>query len=206
MVSRLPGTWGAQEDQYMGETAQEEKLGSLEQVDFTVEEGIINKLLSRLSTSQADIPLQHEVAEDLLRQMEEERSIIAHTPTLCPAGGLLTSLYGWRDSPFTGDREFHKGVDIASRSSSPVYAPADGIVSSYSRCGALGNVLEIDHGYGMVTRYGHLCKPGVKVGQHVKKGDKIAYMGDSGWSTGSHLHYEIIIHGINVNPQRYMLK
>lgn len=183
--------------------------------DYNEQEGAASVLAEKMLNGEIrehiealgnDIAIEQEVARELLAGIERQRSIIAHTPCVRPVIGWLTSHYGWRDSPFTGDREFHYGIDIASMGNAPVYAPADGIVASYSKSGSYGNVMVIDHGYGIVTRYGHLHEPAVRIGTPVRKGDTIAYVGNSGQSTGSHLHYEIIVNGGHVNPQRYMLK
>lgn len=142
----------------------------------------------------------------LFEQIRQQHLIIRRTPTLPPAHGPLSSPYGWRRSPFTGRREFHRGVDIASPKATPVRAAADGVVSFYGRAGSSGNVMEIDHGGSVLTRYCHLHKPAVHEGRRVRKGERIAYLGNSGRSTKAHLHYEITVRGVNVNPQRYMLK
>jgi len=167
---------------------------------------LTKKLHSNIKQLGDDIGIEKQVSRELLEELERQRSIVAHTPSIWPTRGWLTSRFGWRSSPFTGKREFHKGVDIASRKNTPIYAPADGIVTSYCRNGGYGNFLVINHGYGIVTRYGHLAKSAVEAGQMVKRGDNIAYIGNTGRSTGSHLHYEVMVNGIHVNPKRYMLK
>ncbi|HHO75781.1 MAG TPA: M23 family metallopeptidase [Deltaproteobacteria bacterium] len=154
-----------------------------------------------------DISIEKEVSTELLAQIERQRSLMAHTPSSWPTRGWITSSFGWRESPFTGKKEFHKGIDIASRKGTPIYVPADGIITSYRNNGAYGNLLVINHGYGIVTRYAHLMESNeIEVGKRVRKGDKVAHIGNTGRSTGSHLHYEVLINGIHVNPQRYMLK
>ena len=130
---------------------------------------------------------------------------MASTPAIRPCKGWKTSNFGYRISPFTGRREFHKGFDIANRKGTPIVATADGVISFSSQKGLLGNALYIDHGHGMVTRYGHLDKILVKRGKSVKRGDKIATMGNTGRSTGPHVHYEIHMNGIPVNPEQYIL-
>ena len=100
----------------------------------------------------------------------------------------------------------HEGLDIAARMSSEVIAPADGIVIRGGRSFGLGVLLEIDHGYGVVTRYGHNSKNLVKVGDHVKRGQVISYVGNTGRSTGPHVHYEVLLNGIPVNPMRYIFE
>jgi hypothetical protein len=175
--------------------------------DVGMGEGFMYTLRSRLLSSlDSEDLVSNEAARDLLDEIERERSIMARTPSRIPASGVCTSLFGWRDSPITGEREFHKGIDIASADKSPVYAPADGAVCFYGRYGDYGNTMEIDHGSGIRTLYGHLRESAVKTGQQVKRGEKIAYTGDSGRTTGTHLHYEVIVGGVSVDPQRYMLK
>ncbi len=167
---------------------------------------ISRELDSHIEKLGEDIAVEQEVARELVSEIQKQSFLIAHTPTLCPAYGFLTSRFGWRESPFSDDTEFHRGIDIASMEATPVYAPADGIVTSYYRSESYGNVMEIDHGNGIVTKYGHLHDSSIGVGKHVKKGDKIASLGNSGRATGSHLHYEILVNGVHVNPRRYMLK
>ncbi|RJQ65918.1 MAG: M23 family metallopeptidase [Desulfobacteraceae bacterium] len=148
---------------------------------------------------------QHHVFSDLLAQLEEKRSVMACTPSIWPAEGLVTSSFDYRKSPFTGKREFHKGIDVANRDGTPIAATADGIVSYVGHNGSLGQLLVIDHGYGIITRYAHLQKILKKRGERVQKGDAIALMGNTGRSTGPHLHYEVRVNGLPVNPQKYIL-
>ncbi len=178
---------------------------------LSMNEPISEKMLARALHSHIkdlddNVKIEEEISKRLLADLERRRSIMAHTPSIWPLRGWLTSPFGWRISPFTGKKEFHEGVDIAARYGSPIYAPADGIVTFYGRNGGYGNFLIINHGFGIVTRYGHLKGACVKVGQIVHRGQKIAYEGDTGRSTGPHLHYEVLVNGIHVNPKRYMLK
>lgn len=143
--------------------------------------------------------------EDLLGSLEAKRSMLASTPAIRPAKGWITSSFGYRESPFTGKREFHEGFDIANRHGTPVLAPADGIVSYVGRRGLLGNAVLIDHGHGIITKYGHLAEYLVKTGQKVKRGHQIAKMGNTGRSTGPHLHYVVYVNGRPVNPEKYIL-
>lgn len=170
------------------------------------EKMIAGEISDHISRLGIEITVEQQVAQGLLAGLEHQRTIASHTPCICPIQGWLTSYYGWRDSPFSGEREFHSGIDIASLENAPVFAPADGTVVAYYKSGGYGNVMVINHGFGIKTRYSHLSKPAVTIGKAVKKGKKIAYVGNSGQSTGSHLHYEIIVNGSHVNPQRYMLK
>jgi murein DD-endopeptidase MepM/ murein hydrolase activator NlpD len=143
--------------------------------------------------------------ESLLKRLQEQQNLLASTPALRPCPGWTTSRFGYRISPFTGRREFHKGYDIANRKGTPVVATANGVVAFSGPKGLLGKTVVVDHGYGMVTRYGHLDKLVVKRGASVKRGDTIGLMGSTGRSTGSHVHYEVHLNGIPVNPKKYML-
>jgi murein DD-endopeptidase MepM/ murein hydrolase activator NlpD len=141
----------------------------------------------------------------LLHSLEDQRNVLACTPAIRPTTGWVTSRFGYRESPFTGLREFHKGLDIANRQGTQIRAPADGVVAYASRKGLLGNVVIIDHGHGFVTRFGHLYKPMKKRGDTVRRGEVIAEMGNTGRSTGPHLHYEVLLNGVPVNPEKYIL-
>jgi biotin carboxyl carrier protein len=135
---------------------------------------------------------------------DERNSIMASTPSIWPVRGFITSNFGYRKSPVTGDRRFHEGLDIANRSGTQVVAPADGTVIYAGYQGGYGRTVKVQHGYGYVTLYGHLSKYAVNKGQRVKKGDVIGYVGNSGRSTGPHLHYEVRVNGVPTNPKKYM--
>ncbi|MDA8139669.1 MAG: M23 family metallopeptidase [Desulfobacteraceae bacterium] len=141
----------------------------------------------------------------LLGKLEEQKNLLAHTPAIRPAQGYTTSSFSMRQSPFTGKQEFHKGLDIANQPGTPIIATADGVISSIGDNGPLGELIVIDHGYGLVTRYGHIEKALKKSGERVKRGEVIALMGNSGRSTGPHVHYEVRLHGVPVNPEKYIL-
>lgn len=143
--------------------------------------------------------------ESLLKHLEDQRNFLACTPAIKPTDGWITSRFGHRSSPFTDMLEFHKGLDIATRKGTPIVATANGVVSYVGRKGHLGRIIVIDHGYGMVTRYCHIEKALVKRGKTVKRGQKIAIVGSSGRTTGPHVHYEVLLNGIPVNPQKYIL-
>ncbi len=143
--------------------------------------------------------------ESLFNNLEEQRNLLAATPAIRPTDGWISSTFGYRTSPFTGLREFHKGLDIATREGTPILATADGVVTFAGTKGLMGKLIVIDHGHGMVTRYAHIHKMLKKGGDAVKKGDTIALVGNTGRSTGSHLHYEVHLNGIPVNPAKYIL-
>ena len=144
-------------------------------------------------------------SEFLYHALQGKKKQLACTPSIWPVRGWVTSRFGYRTDPFTGLRRFHRGIDIANRRGTPVIAPADGLVARIYRDATLGLVLVINHGYGIITRYGHLHKVLVRVGQRVKRGQRIALLGNSGRSTGPHLHYEVRLNGVPVNPFRYIL-
>ena len=148
---------------------------------------------------------QHEGFESLFNFLQDQRTLLSSTPAIRPVKGWTTSGFGNRKSPFTGLPEFHKGLDIATRMATPVIATADGIISFTGTKGLLGRVAVIDHGHGIVTRYGHLNKIFKKRGEAVKRGDIIARVGISGRTTGPHVHYEVLLNGIPVNPIKYIL-
>lgn len=118
--------------------------------------------------------------------------------------GYLTSGYGMRSHPILGRRSSHKGIDLAAPTGTPVYATADGAISRADRSRTYGLVIYIDHGADLETRYAHLSKLLVADGQMVRKGDLIGYVGSTGQSTGPHLHYEVRVDGLAVNPIPYM--
>ncbi len=143
--------------------------------------------------------------DHLIKELEKKKNLLASTPSIKPVDGWITSGFGYRDSPFTGERVFHSGLDISNKPGTEIIATADGKISYAARKALLGNLINIDHGYGRVTRYGHLEKILVKPGQRVKRGDIIGLMGNTGQSTGPHLHYEVRINGAPIDPLKYIL-
>ncbi|PIE34345.1 peptidase M23 [candidate division KSB3 bacterium] len=168
------------------------------------EETVRQKLLAvdHLKTSAMT---QEELAQRMMEYFQDQQTVLASTPSIWPVKGWITSGFGMRKSPFTGKRSMHSGLDIATKSGTPISAPADGIVSYSGKKGAYGNVLVIDHGNGYVTFYGHCKKLYKKVGERIKRGDLIAEVGNTGRSTGSHLHYEVRVNGVATNPSKYIL-
>ena len=132
--------------------------------------------------------------------VERREALAAATPSIWPTHGWLTGTFGGRSDPFTGEPGFHQGLDISTEKGQPVYATADGTVESSSYTGDYGNLIILRHGFGLVTRYGHLSSFGVKPDQTVKRGDIIGYVGSTGRSTGAHLHYEILANDRHINP------
>jgi len=182
-----------------GDDMREAMLGSDSMLRITT------AIRSDLGELRENSILQEKSFQELSEAVRSRRSLWASTPSVWPTDGWVSSPFGKRISPFTGRLQRHKGVDIAARPGTPVIAPAAGVVS-YSRFnGGFGKFVKLNHGYGYVTRYGHLSKFAVKVGQKVKRGDIIGYVGNTGLSTGPHLHYEIFVNSIPVNPMKYIL-
>lgn len=132
--------------------------------------------------------------------VERREALAAATPSIWPAVGWLTAGFGSRSDPFTGDPAYHGGLDISADKGRPVYATAKGTVESAGWSGNYGNLVVLNHGYGLKTRYGHLAGFRVKAGDTVERGDVIAYVGATGRATGAHLHYEVLANGQLINP------
>lgn len=168
-----------------------------------------NSLMREMHEQARELSLasvsQEKVFESLINDLKRKRNLLSSTPSIWPTKGWLSSGFGYRISPFTGLREFHKGLDISSREGTKVIATADGVVTFAGRNGLYGNMIKIDHGHGMMTRYGHLEKMLKKRGDAVKRGDVIGLMGNTGRSTGPHVHYEVFLNGLPVNPKKYIL-
>lgn len=149
--------------------------------------------------------LQRESFEELENSLSRRREMLAHLPSIQPAPGWITSDFGMRWDPFTGQIKMHEGLDIAAPEGTLIVAPADGDVKYAGYRGNFGMCLEIDHGYGLITRYGHCLLLKVSLGQHVLRGQPVALVGQTGRATGPHLHYEIATNGTIVDPQSYIM-
>ncbi|MBP2652212.1 MAG: envC 2 [Firmicutes bacterium] len=130
---------------------------------------------------------------------------LANTPSIWPTSGAVTSGFGWRTSPWDGSSELHPGIDIANSLGTPVVATADGEVVRSGWGGGYGNIVQINHGNGIETIYGHNSQVLVAVGNTVKKGQIISYIGSTGMSTGPHVHYEVRVNGTAIDPIKYLV-
>jgi murein DD-endopeptidase MepM/ murein hydrolase activator NlpD len=153
---------------------------------------LLEGLESRLHLVRADVDRRNQLA--------------AATPSIWPAQGWLSSSVGNRRDPFTGQRDFHPGLDISADRGAEIYATADGVVTHAASAGAYGNLVIVDHGFGLDTRYGHLAAFKVKPGDAVKRGTLLGYVGSTGRATGSHLHYEVRVNGRLLNPLQLLLQ
>lgn len=169
------------------------------------EKGLVQQMRTDIERLKSEATSQEESLSELEKLLQTKKEVLVHTPSIWPVQGWVTSGFGFRTNPFTGLTQMHEGIDISNRVGFPITAPADGIISDVGSDWAYGRILVISHGFGMITRYSHLNNVLVRVGQKVKRGDKIAEVGTSGKTTGPHLHYEVRLNGIPVNPIRYIL-
>ncbi len=167
----------------------------------------INSLEANLATLGREVTLQLNSYEQIYSKLSQDVVRLRCTPAIDPVNnrGYLTSSFGVRSDPFNGKRRMHHGQDFGVLTGTPVYATADGVVKSRNSHTGYGHTVILNHGYGTRTIYAHLSRFVVKQGEKVKRGDLIAYSGNSGRSTGPHLHYEVRVNNIPVNPRHYFL-
>lgn len=164
-------------------------------------ENLSNQLDNLLARSR----LQQESFNNIVAFLDEKKYLREHTPSIIPVQGWFMSGFGYRIDPFTGQVKMHEGLDIAAPPGTPIIAPADGTVKFAGERRGFGLTLELNHGYGYITLYGHCQRLNVDEGDKVERGDVIAYVGSTGRSTGPHLHYEVRISQEPVNPVHYIL-
>lgn len=179
-------------------------------LDYSLEPDVKHNNLIREMHEQIELTniaaiKQAQDFEELLKELQKKKNILASTPSIKPVNGWISSKFGYRRSPFTGLKEFHSGLDISNKKGTKLIATANGKVSYVGKKLLIGNLVTIDHGHGIVTKFGHMDKIFVKFGQKVKRGDVIGLMGNTGRSTGPHVHYEVRINGTPVNPAKYIL-
>lgn len=164
---------------------------------------LLNKDLERLEKLAR---YQEESFNNLKTHLGDKKDLIQRTPFRWPVRGFLSSTFGLRTDPFTGNQLMHTAIDIVAPKGTPIKAPADGIVTFSGEDPSLGNMLVVDHGYGVITRYGHNNAVLMREGQRVRRGDTIATVGSTGRSTGPHLHYEIRIKDVAINPLKMIIE
>lgn len=162
-------------------------------------------LAIRIDRAVKQSHLREQSVIDLWENLSERQSLLNSTPSIRPTRGWLTSKFGYRISPFSGKATMHNGIDFASAPGTPVYATADGVVTYAAFDETYGKLVTIDHGYGIMTRFGHNSQIYVQVGQHVNRWDVIAAVGSTGRSTGPHCHYEVRLNNIPIDPINYIL-
>ncbi len=163
-------------------------------------------LPGRLASLESEAARQEASLRELQEYFDDQKSLLASTPSIWPTRGWVTSDFGVRLDPYSADRSMHQGLDIATPHGQPVVTPSDGTVVFNGTEGGYGKVLVVDHGYGVKTRYGHLAEVHVRLGERVVRGQKVAAVGNTGRSTGPHLHYEVRVNGIPENPRKFVLE
>jgi len=181
-------------------------LGAVATPDGRLDPAALARVQERARHLAGQVPTRKLSLEDLLEGLEGQSQRLAATPSIWPTNGYVTSHYGNRISPFTGRTQFHAGLDIAADFGTTVVAPARGRVVHSETNGALGRMVELDHGYGLRTHYGHLMKALVRQGQTVERGMPIGEVGSTGRSTGPHLHYGVEVNGRTVDPTNYIFE
>lgn len=202
-------------------TEYEEQISSdyvleTENLNFQKEWSGMTRQSLNMANSYAEFDYKYGIVVDFLKEIEtrineldqhllNKESFLRSTPTLTPTAGHLTSKYGPRLSPYAGRIKMHEGIDFGAPIGTPIVAPADGIITFSGAKPGFGNFIQIDHGYGVETIYGHAATLAVRKGQKVIRGDKIATVGNTGYSTGPHVHYEVRVNGTPVDPLYYTL-
>lgn len=164
--------------------------------------GNLSELQQQINSMRLAIDLRRQSQEEIRSLLNDQQSLSGSTPGGWPIKGWLTSYFGMRKSPYTGRPKFHEGLDIAANTGTPIHATADGVVARVETSPGYGKTVIIDHGYGYRTLYAHNSKNLVKRGQKIARGDKIAEVGNTGRSTGPHLHYEIQLNGVPIDPRK----
>jgi murein DD-endopeptidase MepM/ murein hydrolase activator NlpD len=169
------------------------------------QEQLVSRVKEEIERLSVEAAIQEKTLQELSQVAEQRSSRWASTPSIWPVRGWVTSGFGPRISPFTEKPGWHDGLDIGAAPNAPVQASAAGRVTMTGYDAKMGNLVRLDHGYGVETVYGHLAKPLVKEGQRVKRGDVIALVGSTGLSTGPHLHYMVKVNGQTIDPNKYIL-
>jgi murein DD-endopeptidase MepM/ murein hydrolase activator NlpD len=180
-------------------------LQDLSKVSERKDKRFFEELNSTLTNLGTEIEKRSVSLSELADFLEEQKLMLSSTPSIWPVKGWISSGFGYRISPFTGRRVFHEGLDIATKYNVPVRSAAKGIVIFSGRKAGYGKTVIVDHGYGYITKYGHNNKLTVKTGDKVNKGDQIALVGSTGRSTGPHVHDEVLVNGIPVNPLKFIV-
>ncbi len=180
----------------------EPALGGPETTQKSLDDVSLKQAIDRLSTELSNRENQLLVLQDLIMHRNLQKEVVPSGRPIIK--GWLSSYYGMRIHPITGKREMHKGVDFASKMHAPIVAVAKGIVTFAGVKSGYGNVVDINHGNGIVTRYAHASRLLVSVGDVVDKGFEIAEIGSTGRSTGPHVHFEVLKNGHQVNPIKFI--
>ena len=205
-IRRLAGMEEVQSLMAMGGGTLElgKALAAGEQAEY---EQLVERLYQDLQRLEREVALRAESLEAVTTYLTQQKNRLAATPSIWPTQdeGYVSSSYGHRASPFTGRRQMHTGIDIAAPRGTSILAAADGVVTFSGRMAGYGRVIVVTHGFGFKTFYGHNQKNKVRKGERVKRGQVIGTVGNSGYSTGSHLHYEVLVKDRTINPLKYIV-
>lgn len=205
-IRRLAGMEEVQSLMAMGGGTLElgKALAAGEQAEY---EQLVERLYQDLQRLEREVALRTESLEAVTTYLTQQKNRLAATPSIWPTQdeGYVSSSYGHRASPFTGRRQTHTGIDIAAPRGTSILAAADGVVTFSGRMAGYGRVIVVTHGFGFKTFYGHNQKNKVRKGERVKRGQVIGTVGNSGYSTGSHLHYEVLVKDRTINPLKYIV-
>ena len=205
-IRRLAGMEEVQNLMAMGGGTLElgKALAAGEQAEY---EQLVERLYQDLQRLEREVALRAESLEAVTTYLTQQKNRLAATPSIWPTQdeGYVSSSYGHRASPFTGRRQMHTGIDIAAPRGTSILAAADGVVTFSGRMAGYGRVIVVTHGFGFKTFYGHNQKNKVRKGERVKRGQVIGTVGNSGYSTGSHLHYEVLVKDRTINPLKYIV-
>ena len=206
-VAALQPVVEALRDQSVVDLPVSQAMAQLAEVDRSRAASVLRTVAQAAPTETLD--LLHDLLDVLeielafaLDRIRLRQDLAEATPLNLPAPGRITARYGWRRDPFTDERTFHPALDISTGYGQPVRATAAGRVVEAGRNGDFGKLIEIDHGFGRRTRYGHLSEFAIRVGDDVERGQIIGYVGATGRATGSHVHYEVLVGTRRMNPLR----
>jgi murein DD-endopeptidase MepM/ murein hydrolase activator NlpD len=197
---------GHEGDEGVDDAAQETSAAA--PADPTTRELELRLLKSRSERMGGQVETSEKNLGELLKYFDKQRVLLASTPSIWPVRGWLSSVFGVRKDPFTGNRGMHRGLDIVTEKGIPIIAAADGVVATAqtdSSASGFGRHVVVDHGRGVTTIYGHMSSVAVKQGEKVQRGAKLGLVGSTGRSTGPHLHYEVRLDGVPQNPHRFIL-
>ena len=200
LASDVSALYGLKSQPELSPAAAEE--ASEQRVTYSIDQLAILKNTAMSGVAGAGIAASYDHVGAVTTTRDWER--LAEAPSLWPVEGMVTSSFGERMDPFNGEGAFHTGVDISTAFGTPIVAPADGVVRDTSFINGYGRTVILDHGHGITTLFAHMSGFAVGEGETVHRGDVIGYVGSSGRSTGSHLHYEVRIHNTPVNPHKYL--
>lgn len=189
----------------IGEEVRQAGIGSILPIEQQViGDERIEELLRSLDQIERELSIQEQSYQEIHSKILLDEDRLRHVPSIVPVNtGRFTDGFGYRRDPFTKRRRFHYGADFAAPRGTPVFSTADGVIIKAKQVPGFGKLVAIDHGYGYITEYGHLQDFAVRKGQKVKRGDQIGFVGNTGRSTGPHLHYEVKVNGIAVDPLDY---